>query len=108
MKMLKRCVVRQARVRIIELRNDLDSLMGDIGKALEGVYSPSADGQNSGPASSSKPEAAPASKDETMLPPDEELLPFAKVNGVAPGSPAADAVRLFILYIVIVMHWRFI
>ncbi|EIM81653.1 uncharacterized protein STEHIDRAFT_86036 [Stereum hirsutum FP-91666 SS1] len=83
--------VRQARVRIIELRNDLDSLMGDIGKALEGVYSPTVDGQASEPASSSKPDAAPASKDETMLPSDEELLPFAKVNGVAPGSPAADA-----------------
>lgn len=100
--MLKRCVVRRARVRIIELRNDLDSLMGDIGKALEGVYSPT-DGQNSEPASS-KSEAAPTLKDETVLPPDEELLPFAKVNVVAPGSPAADAVRLSTFPIV--AQWR--
>lgn len=85
--------MRQARVRIIELRNDLDSLMGDIGKALEGVYSPSVDGQTSQPAEASS-EAVPSPKDEPMLPPDEELLPFAKVNGVAPGSPAADAVHL--------------
>lgn len=63
--------VRGARVRIIELRNDLDDLMNKIGKALEGVYDP----------------ALIAPK-----PSEDDLRTFAKVNAVAPGSPAADAV----------------
>ena len=71
--------VRHARVRVIELRNDLSALMGEIGKALESVYDPAL--------------AAPAGEHA-----DEEardaLRPFAKVNAVAPGSPAADAVRI--------------
>ncbi|KAL1715983.1 hypothetical protein EV715DRAFT_255590 [Schizophyllum commune] len=62
--------VRGARVRIIELRNDLDDLMNKIGKALEGVYDP----------------ALIAPK-----PSEDDLRTFAKVNAVAPGSPAADA-----------------
>ncbi|KAL1736592.1 hypothetical protein EV714DRAFT_241962 [Schizophyllum commune] len=62
--------VRGARVRIIELRNDLNDLMNKIGKALEGVYDP----------------ALIAPK-----PSEDDLRTFAKVNAVAPGSPAADA-----------------
>ncbi|KAL1749923.1 hypothetical protein FB107DRAFT_267639 [Schizophyllum commune] len=62
--------VRGARARIIELRNDLDDLMNKIGKALEGVYDP----------------ALIAPK-----PSEDDLRTFAKVNAVAPGSPAADA-----------------
>ncbi|KAI5835163.1 hypothetical protein K523DRAFT_261365 [Schizophyllum commune Tattone D] len=62
--------VRGARVRIIELRNDLDDLINKIGKALEGVYDP----------------ALIAPK-----PSEDDLRTFAKVNAVAPGSPAADA-----------------
>ncbi|KAF8895499.1 hypothetical protein BD779DRAFT_733632 [Infundibulicybe gibba] len=34
--------VRTARVRIIELRNDLDVVMAQIARALEGVYDPAA------------------------------------------------------------------
>ncbi|KAI0320519.1 hypothetical protein OF83DRAFT_1104314 [Amylostereum chailletii] len=68
--------VRTARVRIIELRNDLSGLTDEIGKALEGVYERTPDTEKD------------AGQNETR----EELMPFAKVNGVAPGSPAADAV----------------
>ncbi|KAI0050416.1 hypothetical protein FA95DRAFT_1555751 [Auriscalpium vulgare] len=68
--------VRNARVRIIELRNDLKTAMDDVAKALERVYDRSAQtGEGSGA--------------EQELPKEE--VPFAKVNGVAPGSPAADA-----------------
>ena len=64
--------VRGARKRIIELRNDLKDITDAIGKALEGIYDPA----NAIPASAEPP------------PPK----PFAKVNTVAPGSPAKEAV----------------
>ncbi|SRR6266404_6488219 len=77
--------VRHARVRIIELRNDLTSLMDEIAKTLEMVYSqpstPPVNDRGDGTTSGVGSEASP------------EPLPFARVNGVAPGSPAADAVR---------------
>ncbi|KAI0247133.1 hypothetical protein BJV78DRAFT_1285779 [Lactifluus subvellereus] len=78
--------VRHARVRIIELRNDLTALMDEIAKALETVYPrltpPPAEGEGSA--------ATTASAVGTEVTP-VELRPFARVNGVAPGSPAADA-----------------
>lgn len=73
--------VRHARVRIIELRNDLKAVTDDIAKALEAVYDPLA-----APPANSSSEAAPASVEEGPS------KPFAKVDGVAPGSPAAEAV----------------
>ncbi len=66
--------VRGARVRVIELRNDLGGVMNNIGTALERVYDPAIVAQE-----------APSEEGEQK--------PFAKVNGVAPGSPAAEAVR---------------
>jgi 26S proteasome non-ATPase regulatory subunit 9 len=68
--------VRHARVRIIELRNDLQAVMDEIGKALQGVYDPSL---------KAEPTAA-----QTQEPATE---PFARVDGVLSGSPAASAVR---------------
>jgi Nas2 N_terminal domain len=70
--------VRHARVRAIELRNDLNAVMDEIGKALEGVYTPTKS----------------QSKDDS----DPELKPFAKVDAVAPGSPAASAVSVSVSY----------
>ncbi|PCH40064.1 hypothetical protein WOLCODRAFT_136632 [Wolfiporia cocos MD-104 SS10] len=70
--------VRHARVRIIELRNDLSALMDTMMTALQGVYAP---------ANHDEPPV-----EETTTPADNPVLhPFAKVNGVAPGSPAAAA-----------------
>jgi 26S proteasome non-ATPase regulatory subunit 9 len=71
--------VRGARVRIIELRNDLKDVMNAIGKALEGIYDPA---------------LAVAAESETNGVENDRPRPFAKVDGVAPGSPAAEAVRL--------------
>ena len=71
--------VRHARVRVIELRNDLSALMGEIGKALESVYD------------HALADTAGEHADEEAW---DALRPFAKVNAVAPGSPAADAVRI--------------
>src|SRR6266550_6567471 len=65
--------VRSARVRIIELRNDLNAVMNAIAKALEGVFDP-----NLAPLASQAPE--------------EPFKPFAKVNSVSPESPASQAV----------------
>ena len=81
--------MRHAHVRIIELRNDLKAITDDIAKALEVVYDPlAAPATNS--SSSSSGEAAPASVEEGIS------KPFAKVDGVAPGSPAAEAVCIYV------------
>jgi len=69
--------VRGARVRIIELRNDLKSVMDAIAKALEGIYDPAL--------------AVPSVQESSSRSP--ALKPFARVEAVAPGSPAAEAVR---------------
>ena len=73
--------VRGARVRIIELRNDLKAVVDSIGKALEGIYDPAIQRSSQVEFSSERP-----------------LNPFAKVDGVAPGSPAAEAVRIYYIY----------
>jgi len=69
--------VRTARVKIIELNNDLKGVVDAIGKALEGVYAETGARESPTPASQASPK------------------PFAKVESVAPGSPAAEAVRVF-------------
>lgn len=82
--------VRHARVRIIELRNDLAALMDEIAKTLETVY------RRSPPppaGESSSRIGANISQGEATIAEQQQLLPFARVNGVAPGSPATDAVR---------------
>jgi 26S proteasome non-ATPase regulatory subunit 9 len=68
--------VRNARVRIVELRNDLRDIMDAIGKALEEVYDPST-------------VAAVVGSSERV---PEALKPFTKVESVATGSPASEAV----------------
>ena len=73
--------VRGARVRIIELRNDLKAVVDAIGKALEGIYDPALQRSSQNDSSNELP-----------------LKPFAKVDGVAPGSPAAEAVRIDPVY----------
>lgn len=75
--------VRHARVRIIELRNDMEKVMDDIGKALEGVYGP----RNGG--NVTLPDRTVAIGEAS----EERKKAFARVDGVAPGSPAAQAVR---------------
>ncbi|KAI8994136.1 hypothetical protein BD414DRAFT_457638 [Trametes punicea] len=72
--------VRHARVRIIELRNDHKGLMDQIMLALQQVYDPSAHVQGTPAADSSKHDAS-----------ESALQPFARVDGVAPNSPAAAA-----------------
>lgn len=83
--------VRGARVQIIRLRNDLKTISDDIAKALEAVYDPS----NAAAESSIPAEVDPPAEEES------HPKPFAKVDGVAPGSPAAEAVRLKSLHILI-------
>ncbi|KAF7365198.1 hypothetical protein MVEN_00391400 [Mycena venus] len=64
--------VRNARIRIIELRNDLAAVMNSLSLALQSVYDPAL-----------APPDTPQSSTESK--------PFAKVDGVSPGSPAAEA-----------------
>ncbi|KAF6757332.1 hypothetical protein DFP72DRAFT_890887 [Ephemerocybe angulata] len=68
--------VRGARKRVIELRNDLKWNMEEMAKVLQVIYALPADGEESG-----------AVEVEVV----EKPTPFAKVEGVAPGSPARDA-----------------
>lgn len=76
--------VRHARVKIIELRNDLKGVMDQIAKALEGIYIP--------PPPPEEAEVVPEAREEV-------LTAFAKVNAVAPGSPAASAVSFYLVFI---------
>ncbi|KAJ3554575.1 hypothetical protein NP233_g12393 [Leucocoprinus birnbaumii] len=78
--------VRKARVRIIELRNDLKDVMDETGKALEGVYAKPTVASSTNTGSSNQ-----ASTEQQMDVQEEGLSPFARVNSVAPGSPAAEA-----------------
>ena len=78
--------IRRARVRIIELRNDLKNIMDEIGKALERIYDPS------------RANVAPSTEGASLAPisgmePEGSLQPFARVDGVSPGSPAEESVR---------------
>ena len=72
--------VRHARVKIIELRNDRTALVNEIGLALQNVFDPSTLAREQLPQTTAESRAGTTSK------------PFAKVDGVAPGSPAASAV----------------
>jgi 26S proteasome non-ATPase regulatory subunit 9 len=71
--------VRTARVRIMELRNDLRDVMDAIGKALERIYDPSLT-------------VTAGVSDSTSQKGTGALKPFTKVENVAPGSPASEAV----------------
>jgi len=79
--------IRSARTRIVELRNDLKYAMDEIEKALQKVYDPSL----APPAVSLAPPAPADAPSTTSTPTEESLSPFARVDGVAPGSPAAHA-----------------
>ena len=67
--------IRLSRVRIIELQNDMTKVMDDIKAALESLHSQQADDE-----------------DEPTASGDEDAKPFARVDGVMPGSPASQAV----------------
>ena len=80
--------VRHARRRIHELRNDLRDVMNEIEKALQVVYDPSTPVGEPSPGVSAAAVAQHAEAEDA-----EPLSAFARVDGVAPGSPAAEAVR---------------
>lgn len=76
--------VRHARVRIIELRNDLTRIMDQIALALQNG------GLNDDAASSSQVKLTNGVQSQSNG--DTSLRAFARVDGVAPNSPAAEAV----------------
>lgn len=84
--------IRTARARIIHLRNDYKDLMARIEKHIHEHFASLAEGAADAPASSSDPGDAarpePALRDYV---PEQLADPFAKINTVAPGSPAASA-----------------
>ncbi|KAI5117988.1 hypothetical protein M0805_004485 [Coniferiporia weirii] len=72
--------VRAARVRVLEIKNDLTDVLAQIARALESVHAAAA--------VAGEGEPAPPASTRT---PDADLRPFARVDGIAPGSPAASA-----------------
>ncbi|KAJ7761490.1 hypothetical protein DFH07DRAFT_740009 [Mycena maculata] len=78
--------VRNARVRILELRNDLTAVMNALALALQSVYNPA---------------LAPVESPQPSI----NSKPFAKVDGVSPGSPAAEAVSRAFLSINDILIW---
>ncbi|KAI9216670.1 hypothetical protein BC828DRAFT_393093 [Blastocladiella britannica] len=68
--------IRHTRSSIIRRKNDLKQLYADIGRALEAVHQAPADPIENG-------QPTPASR--------SALVPFARVNAVAPDSPASSA-----------------
>lgn len=74
--------VRHARVRIIEIRNDLIKVGEELKQALERLAEDDA-------ATSAEAGEKPVVNGIIQ----EDLIAFARVDGVAPGSPAASAVR---------------
>ena len=83
------CSVRTTRARIIYLRNDYKALMSRI---EVGLHAHHAAAQSA--ASVSPPSSIPGSStSQSSIATDQGLIetPFAKVNSVMAGSPAADA-----------------
>ncbi|KAL5501832.1 NAS2 [Sanghuangporus vaninii] len=76
--------VRTARVRILELRNDLNAIFEQVKVALERVHE-----ANAAEAARRREEDANDAMDQDEA--EELLTPFARIDGVAPGSPAATA-----------------
>ncbi|KIO02830.1 hypothetical protein M404DRAFT_647376 [Pisolithus tinctorius Marx 270] len=77
--------IRRARHRIIELRNDLKDVTNEIGKVLEQVFDPSV---------AALVPSTSVSVEASSLPSNiegDKPKPFARVDGVAPDSPAAES-----------------
>ncbi|QRV92507.1 26S proteasome non-ATPase regulatory subunit 9 [Ceratobasidium sp. AG-Ba] len=86
--------IRTARVRVIELRNDRTRLTDEIARALTDVHNsgaslPTSDVKINGINGAHGP--SPASTPDLTESQPRLLAPFAKVDGVAPGSPAYEA-----------------
>lgn len=79
--------VRQARNRIICLRNDLKNLMSQIEQGLHSLHRQSRDGV--GPVQ--EVSSLPPDSEEPLTPDDGDAAAFAWIDSVAPGSPAHEA-----------------
>ncbi|CAE6415924.1 unnamed protein product [Rhizoctonia solani] len=86
--------VRPARVRVIELRNDRARLTDEIAQALVDVHSTAPQNSSSVKVNGvngiygASPASTPEPDTSAQL---QSLVPFARVDGVAPNSPAQQA-----------------
>lgn len=80
--------VARDRQAVVRLRNDLAHVQRRAAKALERVFERAEEDGNDVSAESNE---TPMDQSADQL----VLTPFARIDGVAPGSPAADAVRSF-------------
>lgn len=86
--------IRTARARIIHLRNDYKDLMARIEKHIHEHFASLAEGAADAEVTPASSSADAASREEPALRdyvPERLGDPFAKINTVAPGSPAASA-----------------
>jgi len=81
--------VRSSRVRVIELRNDLKKVVDDLAVALEDFHKAEPVPPASQPATTSSDRTANSLESGALL--SGPLKPFARVDGVAPRSPASVA-----------------
>ncbi len=80
--------IRTARTALIRAKNDRDALVDELARCLEVVHRRrDEEGVRAVPASTSASRAVGEAQEEA------ERLPFARVNTVASGSPAEQAVR---------------
>lgn len=85
--------VRHARAAIVRLRNDHRAVVEEMGRVLQVVYA-ARDGQELGSATRESMEVD-TSGQRGAVDGQGRQSALAKVNAVAPGSPASQAVRLF-------------
>lgn len=87
--------VRLARAAIVRLRNDHRAVVEEMGRLLQVVYAPR-DGQ---PLSNGTSTARTSGMNGMANGSSAIQPPLAKVNSVAPGSPAAQAVGTYIFLV---------
>ena len=84
--------VRTTRVKIIRLRNDLKQVIDQLAVELANFHSSNAKEINN----NNRDRAEQQQQQRQQQEPQLRLQPFARVDGVAPGSPADSAVSVFI------------
>jgi 26S proteasome non-ATPase regulatory subunit 9 len=83
--------VRLARAAIVRLRNDHRAVVEEMGRLLQVVYAPRDDQPSVNGTSRETSGVNGTANGSSLIQP-----PLAKVNSVAPGSPAAQAVSHYI------------
>ena len=90
---LTSCIVRTTRARIIRLKNDHKALLSKMEQALHEYHAEHRSTLSTASSNRNNPTATPSPSSGSTNATDTTLTetPFAKINTVAPGSPAEEA-----------------